>query len=58
MKKIINKSFYAALLRGAVFVFGSLCTMGATLFCNDIYQAMTVLCIGAGCICLINSYIK
>lgn len=57
MKKISNSIIKTALLRGAVLFSGSLCTICASLFCDDIYQAITVLFIGAGCVCLIDNRI-
>lgn len=57
MKKIIDKSFKAALLRGVVLISGCVATIITALFFNDIYGIIGTLMIGAGIICLINNQI-
>lgn len=53
VKKITNQKLTAALLRGAVVVSGSMATLCAMLFCNNVYALFTVAGIGAGCITLV-----
>ena len=57
MKKINSNKLQAALLRGAVAVSGSTCTLIAMLFCNNIYSFIFTAFIGGGLITLIDEQI-
>ena len=57
MKRIINKSLQAALLRGAVLVSGCTATAITSLFFDSIYGVVVTLFLGAGIIALIDDQI-
>ena len=57
MKKIINKSLQAALLRGAVLVSGCMATATTSLFFDNIYGVVVTLFLGAGMTALIDDVI-
>lgn len=57
MKKITNKKFASALLRGAVAVSGITCTLVTMLFCDSFYGIIAVAFVGAGIVSLINETI-
>jgi hypothetical protein len=48
MKKITNKKLQAALLRGAVLLAGSVCTICAMVFCESIYGFILTTFVGGG----------
>lgn len=58
MRKIANKKMQTALLKGAVMLVGSMCTLTTALFINDIYGAIAAIMVGSGLIMLINSSIQ
>lgn len=58
MNKIVNKKMQTALLKGAVMLVGSTCTIVAAVFTNDIYGSIATIMVGSGLIMLINSSIK
>ena len=58
MKKITNKKFASALLRGAVAVSGITCTLTVMLFVNSLYEAIAVAFVGAGIVCYLDEHIK
>lgn len=58
MKKITNKKFASALLRGAVAVSGITCTLTVMLFINSWYGIIAVAFVGAGIVTLMDEHIK
>lgn len=58
MKKMVNKKMQTALLKGAVMLVGSMCTLTTALFIDDVYGVITIIMVGSGLILLINSSIK
>lgn len=57
MKKISRK-FQTALLRGAVWMSGSMAVVCCMAFCNDIYGVIAITIVGAGTLVCINDCIK